>query len=575
MAGGGATLARLELRSGVVAIVARDGSVTVTRGDPPSSSPVVTIEPPAVGPAWRDEGGGASFAAVLSEGDAGGERGLSPRADDDGDGAFDEDRADGRDNDGDGRVDEDFAAIGEEMVVVERSMPMEDLRLESYHWSYPHVAAALFLNWERSGGAPGAEPAVVLVARGSNWLEMELEGASPAAVFVTRVPEEAGSSPLWFGASRLGLLAGSREGPAARLEAESLELPLSAGRLCVAVAVAPTLLQLRSLLARAHSVYTGAPGRPGGPNVPWIVPALRPAAREVEHISAAWRAGEGPGAWDLVFTATPGACLLIDPDWLLVGGRHLGSPIEISWRARPPGGELGETKTGRAWRREWNGPPARALHELSPADIDPYAGSPLSCGHAEAGELSFKFPAPFEPAGGTLTVPLLSGRTVELTLPAPVAQSAAGGGLWDVGDTGGGLAVDASGQPQHAARAVSLAPWLLENYPNPFRNVTRVRFSVPLTIGEGLVDRDGATPSQLDAQMAIPYRTSPPLVSLKIYSVGGQEIADLYHGNLLAGDHSAVWDGTDLQGRPVASGTYFCKLQIECWSVTKTIVFLR
>ncbi len=50
-----------------------------------------------------------------SEGAAGGARAPSPMADDDGDGAVDEDWLNGHDDDGDGLVDEDFAAISDQM----------------------------------------------------------------------------------------------------------------------------------------------------------------------------------------------------------------------------------------------------------------------------------------------------------------------------------------------------------------------------------------------------------------------------------------------------------------------------
>jgi hypothetical protein len=50
-----------------------------------------------------------------AEGAPGGARAPSPMADDDGDGAIDEDWLNGRDDDGDGLIDEDFAAISDQM----------------------------------------------------------------------------------------------------------------------------------------------------------------------------------------------------------------------------------------------------------------------------------------------------------------------------------------------------------------------------------------------------------------------------------------------------------------------------
>jgi len=48
--------------------------------------------------------------------------------------------------------------------------------------------------------------------------------------------------------------------------------------------------------------------------------------------------------------------------------------------------------------------------------------------------------------------------------------------------------------------------------------------------------------------------------SLAIYGVGGKKVRSLLRGELPAGVHTVVWDGLDEAGRPVASGTYFAKL---------------
>ena len=84
-----------------------------------------------------------------SEGASGGARAPSPMADDDGDGAIDEDWLNGRDDDGDGAIDEDFAAISDQMFscwytddqpgitrIYPEHNPMHLLvRHESYEWS--------------------------------------------------------------------------------------------------------------------------------------------------------------------------------------------------------------------------------------------------------------------------------------------------------------------------------------------------------------------------------------------------------------------------------------------------------
>jgi hypothetical protein len=119
-----------------------------------------------------------------------------------------------------------------------------------------------------------------------------------------------------------------------------------------------------------------------------------------------------------------------------------------------------------------------------------------------------------------------------------------------------------------------LAPELLDNYPNPFRDQTRIRYRIPATIEEGFVWEEGKMPP-VEPTSPIPYRSSQPAVSLKIYSISGHEIATLFTGALAVGQYEEIWDGCDAWGHPVASGAYFCKLQIENWAVTKRLVYLR
>lgn len=70
-------------------------------------------------------------------------------------------------------------------------------------------------------------------------------------------------------------------------------------------------------------------------------------------------------------------------------------------------------------------------------------------------------------------------------------------------------------------------------YPNPFQTQTALNFGLP-----------GAAP-----------------VTLAIYSVTGRRVATILDGQLPAGWRSAAWDGRDSNGRLVASGTYFAKLE--------------
>lgn len=74
---------------------------------------------------------------------------------------------------------------------------------------------------------------------------------------------------------------------------------------------------------------------------------------------------------------------------------------------------------------------------------------------------------------------------------------------------------------------------LMPNEPNPFNPTTRIRFALE----------------------------EPAFVDLAVYDLGGRLVRQLAQGQQPAGEHAAVWDGTDGSGREVASGTYFYSLR--------------
>ena len=74
---------------------------------------------------------------------------------------------------------------------------------------------------------------------------------------------------------------------------------------------------------------------------------------------------------------------------------------------------------------------------------------------------------------------------------------------------------------------------LEQNYPNPFNPTTTIAFELPVTSA----------------------------VTIRIYSVLGQEIATIVDGPLAAGSHAAIWNGRDRAGRVVASGAYFYRME--------------
>ena len=86
------------------------------------------------------------------------------------------------------------------------------------------------------------------------------------------------------------------------------------------------------------------------------------------------------------------------------------------------------------------------------------------------------------------------------------------------------------------------------NYPNPFNPATTIPLAVPV----------GAKN-----------------VTLTIYNVLGQPMRQVWNGPLAAGEHELTWDGGDAQGRPVATGVYVYRLQVDEQTHTRKMVKLE
>jgi hypothetical protein len=93
---------------------------------------------------------------------------------------------------------------------------------------------------------------------------------------------------------------------------------------------------------------------------------------------------------------------------------------------------------------------------------------------------------------------------------------------------------------------------LSQNYPNPFNPATTIRFKVE---GE---------------RLKVPLPTT-----LKIYNVLGQLVRTLVDDEKLSGSYEVIWDGKDGQGKEVASGIYFCKLEVGNKNRTKKMVLMK
>ena len=85
------------------------------------------------------------------------------------------------------------------------------------------------------------------------------------------------------------------------------------------------------------------------------------------------------------------------------------------------------------------------------------------------------------------------------------------------------------------------------NYPNPFNPTTSFKFSL----------------------------AAESSVKLNIYNIRGQLMKQLLSDNLLAGMHMVLWDGTDENGKPVASGIYCCRLKSGEFQEVKKLVLMK
>ena len=98
-----------------------------------------------------------------------------------------------------------------------------------------------------------------------------------------------------------------------------------------------------------------------------------------------------------------------------------------------------------------------------------------------------------------------------------------------------------------ASQPLPEAPALLENYPNPFNPITRIRFALPQ-----------AGPTKLD-----------------IYNAAGQWICTLVEGDVASGYHEVMWDARNASGFNVASGTYFAVLKARDLRKTRPMTLVR
>lgn len=96
-----------------------------------------------------------------------------------------------------------------------------------------------------------------------------------------------------------------------------------------------------------------------------------------------------------------------------------------------------------------------------------------------------------------------------------------------------------SGVPEHFE--------LQQNYPNPFNAGTVIPFSVP----------------------------HKAHVTLEIYTIDGQQVTTLLDQELATGSYEEHWGGMDGNGKAVASGVYFTKMQAGSFTAVRKMIYMR
>ncbi len=88
---------------------------------------------------------------------------------------------------------------------------------------------------------------------------------------------------------------------------------------------------------------------------------------------------------------------------------------------------------------------------------------------------------------------------------------------------------------------------LRQNYPNPFNPTTAIEYETAISSE----------------------------ITITISNILGQAVKTLRLGQVSAGIHSTSWDGTDSDGRPVASGVYFYRLSVGSNHIQRKMLLLR
>lgn len=492
-----------------------------------------------------------------TEGCSRGKRYPVDGADDDGDGAFDEDPLDGRDNDGDGEIDEDYAAVGDGMYVTSSVDPRYGLRVTRRHhfWNYGHVRDFIGFTTTIEYLPPEGEDALLRELEIIHYIDFEVgesddagRGRDDRAFFIQMLSaEDQRAFPAIAAVSDAG-----NEGPLAAV------------------------------------VFLGA-SSPGGP-----METEAAGRNRLRHVDSLWseeaegrfdirRAKRFDGirgqdmmlaetaAGDIVITHRFGPADNIYPgdrvelEWAIVFGRDLQALTRNISRARETWNGLDLPENGKL---RWVVPARRAVRIEASAALAPVwvqgekrPAVSIDLPQIEDEEIEWLKVAgeqtdDYETVGGRIVIAL----DEETAVSGPFTIE---GQLTD-----GTIFTSHIGQDelQRYAGEDDLQPGRLPEdsimlFPNPF--VTDLTIDI-LVHEPSRYSKDRSAASQSG------------ISSVRVYDVKGRLVRTVLLDEMLhPGEHTLGWDGTDEAGTEVAAGVYYCRLQIGERSLTRRVILLR
>jgi hypothetical protein len=492
----------------------------------------------------------------VQEGAAGGVRYPRSQRDDDGDGREDEDRLDGVDNDNDGKTDEDYAAAGDQMIALswsvmdEHGKPALQFHQECYTWTHPHIdcMVAMKLTVQNAGDSELKNVCIGSLIRRPDGFLMSTQDMVP--------PENTGETMI---AKGILLSDSDRTALAAVFFAEPAEGGLS--WLTGVTSPGKNLADLAGvyLMTGKSAVAAGDSEGPAGKTEDPEPPVTVDSGERIAYGISPVLGDLAPGEQVVVYAALvaipslDGADRAVEDAYRTVvgDGRHRMIPPPMSVKRHSIRGTYVLEGDGQ------NGDPSEIVIVLANTrsqgfgadDVSYLTGIDLS--RAEVTD-TWRGDLEIVLTGTQVTTELhgrlKNGDLLDVTLsPAETAAP-------DVAPNG-------VSEEQYWSRPGQLDEELLSGSPNPFRDATTIYYEVPSSIA----DENGGV-----LNFANPVETS-----VKIYNVAGRLVSILVDTILSPGQYNEQWNAMDDNGRPVASGVYYIKLQIGQKHVTKRLIQLK